>query len=163
MLGSSCHLALWTACWFVLAPESRSSGCQLGRSALKPCSPSGCPRAWRCRRQEVPSGAPPVLCECAPCAVSEETRFHTFVNENGVENVYFVTFKFVNLHFKPEPDARRRGNRIIVSISATVEQRNWKLQCGKWTFSGTSGTMRFKKQSHSKRGNESFVKEDIWE
>lgn len=56
---------------------------------------------------------------------------HTVVHGSGVENVYFVAFICEPL-FQPEPDARRRGNRIIVSISAAFEQREKnKLQCDK--------------------------------
>lgn len=49
-------------------------------------------------------------------------RRNTVVNGSGAKNVYFVTF-ICEPSFQPEPDARRRGSRIIVSTSAALEQR----------------------------------------
>lgn len=123
MLLHSCNLALWTACCLFWRQSGDQANANLvGRSGPKPRSPLGCPRAWRCLLQEVPSGAPPDLCECAPCTVSEGNEIHTTSNRNPVVNVYFVTFIF-EPSFRPEPDARRRGNKIIVSISAALKRK----------------------------------------
>lgn len=86
----------------------------VGRSEPKQCSPSGCPHAWRCLRQEVPSEAPPVLCECAPCARS--TQFCQLCQTHS--------WTFISTR------ARRRGDKIV-SIS---EWGLWQIniQGHKW-------------------------------
>lgn len=117
MLLNSCHLALWTACClFWHQNRDQADANWVGRSELKAYSPWGCPRAWRCLLQGAPSGAPPDLCECAPCAVIQETK-STVNHLNQGENVYLVRF-ISEPSCRPEPDARRCGNRVIVSMSA---------------------------------------------